>query len=234
MNLNEILIEVGELPGTNQRTNLDLKRFVNRAVRSISNRKNWTFLKSIRPYVILSGQTGVSMGPDFKCLSGEESPISVTYNAGNQTFRLPVRVLSREEVERQLYWPWIGQFLNQPVPGGYVPIRVVFMERNADGHESGEWYLKIPPQFYVQANSPYNVSAYYHPRPLILGTDSNPVTNDPDLADAVVNYAKSLMYAAVDPTSKQAAACMAMFEDHFTEADYTDGFVQYSGRSLRM
>lgn len=212
-----------------------MKRFVNRAVRAIANRKNWTFLHSERTYIMQAGDTEVSMGPDFKELSNEESPISVSYQSGsNQVFRLPVRVLSREEVERQLYWPWINQYLNQPVPGGYVPIRVVFMERNSSGHGAGVWRLKIPPQFYVTSESPYNVSGFYYPAALVLPTDTNPITEDPDLADAVVNYAKYLKYAAVDETSKQAMAAKAMFDDHFKEADYTDEWVKYAGRSIRM
>jgi hypothetical protein len=234
MNLFDLVREVGELPGRSQRTDQDVKRFINRAIRAIANRKNWSFLHDNRPYVILTGDTSVSMGPDFKCLSTEESPISVSYEAGNMTYRLPCRVLSREEVERQLFWPWIGQFLNQPVPGGYVPIRVVFMERDSTGGQGGVWRLHIPPQFNVQSNSPYNVSAFYFPKPLIHPDDTNAITEDPDLADAVVNYAKSLKYSAENEMDSRAKMCLAAYEEHFTQADYSDELIKYAGRSLRM
>lgn len=234
MQLEDLIREVGELPGGSQRTDQDVKRFVNRAVRAVAGRQDWTFLQDVRPYVILSGQHSVSLGKDFKSRSGESFPVSVTYNAGNQTFKLPVRVLSLEEVEKQLFWPWIGQYLNQPVPGGYIPIRVVYFQYQATGFEAGTWHLKIPAQFYVVADAPYNVSAYYYPKPLILPTDHNAITDDPDLADAVVNYAKYLKYSAEDETSKRAQAAKANFDDHFKNADYRDSSVRYQGRELRM
>lgn len=237
MVLSDLIREVGELSGANNRTDLEIKRFVNRAVQAICARSNFNWMRDIRPFVILSGQHSVSLGPEYKCLSPEESPVSVNYTAGpgpDQIFKLPCRVLSIEEVQRELYWPWIGQYLNQPVPGGYVPLRVVFFQYNATGFNSGTWRLHVPPQFSVTSDSPYNVSAYYYPSPLILPTDRNACTDDPDLADAVVNYAKYLKYAAVDETDKRALACRAMFEEHFEQADYTNSFVKFSGRTLRM
>jgi hypothetical protein len=234
MQLSDLIREVGELPGGSNRTDQDVKRFVNRAVREICARKNFTFTADVRSYVIQSGNHSVSLGPDYKCLSGEESPVSVTYNAGNQTFKLPVRVLSLEEVERQSYWPWIGQYLNQPTPGGYIPIRVVYFQYQSTGFEAGTWRLHIPAQFYVIADAPYNVSAFFYPPELKLPTDHNAVTDDPHLADATVNYAKALKYFAEDETSKRGVAAMALYEDHFSKANYTDAFVKYSGRTLRM
>lgn len=234
MDLQDLIREVGELPGGSHRTDQDVKRFINRALRAIAGRENYTFMADVRPYVILSGQHSVSLGPDYKARTGEFSCVSVTYNAGNQTFKLPVRVLSLEEVERQLYWPWIGQFLNQPVPGGYIPIRVVYFQYQATGFEAGTWHLKIPPQFYVLADAPYNVSAYFYPKPLVLPSDHNAFTDDPDLADAMVNYAKFLKYSSEDETDKRAAFCKAAYEEHFVQADYRDSFVRYQGRELRM
>lgn len=190
-----------------------------------------------RHYVILAGDTSVSLGRDFKRLTDEESPISVSYQTGgepNTVYNLPCRVLSREEVERQLYWPWIGQYLNQPVPGGYIPIRVVFLEKNLTGIHGGEWQLKIPPAFNVTSDSPYNVSGYYFPRPLERGTDENAVTNDPDAVQAVINKAISLAYFAEDPTSQKGIAANTEFENFFSNASYTDSLVKFGGRVLRM
>lgn len=234
MDLQNLIREVGELPGGNARTDMDIKRFVNRAVMAVAQEQNWTFLRDVRAYTILSGTHSVSMGPNYKCLSDEKSPISVTYNAGDQTFKLPVLVISEEELQRFMYFPYIGQFTNQPTPGGYVPIRVVYMKRNMTGGDGGTWRLHIPAQFTVISDSPYNVSAYYYPSPLVLGTDHNPLTDDPNLCDAVVNYAKWLKYCAVDETSKQAIASKAMYDEHFRNANYADQRARFSGRTLRM
>lgn len=238
MDLQDLCREVGELPGANNRTNLEIKRFINRAVRAIGGRKDWTWMRAVRPFVILSGNHSVSMGSDYKCLSTEDSPVSVSYNAGpgpDQAYQLPVRVLSLEEIQKCLYFPYIGQYLTQPIPGGYVPLRVVYFQYNATGFNSGTWRMHVPPQFAVVADSPYNVSAYYYPPPLVLPTDHNACTDDPDLADAVVNYAKSLKYSSVDENDTRADKCMARFEDHFTESDYTDSFIKFANRgTLRM
>lgn len=228
--LEEIIYEVGELSVRSQRTELDLVRFMNRAIRMIAQRKDFTAMHDRRPFYILTGNTSVSLGADFKKMSDEESPVSVSYVSGGNTYNLPVLVISREQVERQQFWPLIAQFQYQPSPGGFVPIRVVFLERNA----GGDWALFIPPQFSVQNTTQYNVSAFFYPAPLKLGTDHNAITDDPDLVQAIIDKTRSITYLSEDPNSVPGKAALALYEEAFKSADYADSAIKYQARDMHM
>ncbi len=231
MNLQELIYEAGELGFDSIKQQSNWVRYINRAVQAIAQYKNWPCLHDRRPYVILAGDHSVSLGPQFKCLSGEQSPISVTFQNGDSSYDLPVSVISRELCEQTLYWPSINQIVGgPPVPGGYIPIRVVFLERD----NGGDWRLHIPQPFIVVPNSPYNVSAFYYPNPLKLGTDRNPITDHPDLVECVINYACSLALFSEDKTSKQGAAARALYKESLTAADYTEDRARWIGQVMRM
>lgn len=228
--LHELVYEAGELTNPDVALQSNWVGWANRAIREIANEVNWTFTHDRRQYTLLSGDTSVSLGPDYKCLSDEDSPISVSYSSGGNTYNLPVRVLSREEVERYVLYPWINQFLSQPVPGGYTPIRVVFLERN----NGGETRLHIPPQFNLQVSQPYNVSAFYYPAALKLGSDHNAITDDPNLVSAIINRMRSLSFEAKNPADPRVKAAMELRQDAYDRAHYADVDQKFSGRSLRM
>lgn len=176
-------------------------------------------------FTIPSGSLNVSLGATFKQLSSEQSPVSYTYGIYN----LPVTVASREQVEASGAW-WTTYQNFTPTPGGTWPIRVVFIEQNAGGN----WTINLPPQCVQGSETPFNVSAYYFPADLALGTDSNALTNHGMLADALLNKAKAIAYAAEDPTDKRVAASLALYEDYFRQACYEDNAQQFGGRTLRM
>lgn len=227
MNLSEIIYEVGEISIGTVRLESDFVNFTNRAIRTICTRRNWNFMHNRTQVTIPSGQTSVSLGLNFKQLSPEKSPISFTYGLYN----LQVYVASREETESWGIWPWVNGYDSFPTPGSVWPIRVVFMEQDGPG---GAWTLNIPPQFPAVSNLPYNVSAFWYPDDLVLGTDSNGVTNDGQLCDALINLTRALCYTALDPTSKQAAASRVLYEDYFRKACYQNESQHFGGRPLRL
>lgn len=231
MTLSELTYEAGELGNDSVKQESNWTRFVNRAVQQISEYKSWSFLHDRRRFTILTGDHSVSLGREFKCLSNEQSPISVTYASGGTTYDLPVNVISRALSEQTLYWPSINQIVGgPPIPGGYIPIRVVYLER--DG--GGDWRLFIPSPFIVVPDAPYNVSGFWHPAPMKLGTDHNPITDDRNLCEAVINYACARSWFSTDKTSKQGDAAMALYEESLMKADYADDWNRYSGIVLRM
>lgn len=175
-------------------------------------------------FSVLSGTTSVSLGSTFKQLTGETSPVSYTIGG----FNTPVEVVSREQTERLGYWVNVSNYI--PTPGGTWPIRVVFIEQNSGGN----WTLNIPPQCAPTLDMPFNVSAYYFPAALALGTDSNALTNHGLLADGLVNLVKAMAYETEDPTDKRAIACRMLYEDYYNKAIYQDTAQQFGGRELRM
>lgn len=224
MNLSDFTREIAELGLQDGRNDLYYRDWINRAQKAIASRRNWTFMHNRAVFTVPSGSASVSMGATFKQLTGEQSPVSYTYGIYN----VPVYVLSREETERGTV-PWnIG---GPPTPGTAWPVRVVFIEENAGGN----WTLNIPPQCApTSTDLAFNVSAYYYPAALALGTDHNALTDNGLLADALLNLAKRTAYLSADPTDKRAEACRLIYEDYFTQACYEDNARQFSGRTLRL
>lgn len=208
----------------------DLKPVVNRAMRMIAQRNNWTFLHDRRQTVMLSGTTTTNLPATFKCLSSEQSPVSYAYGIYN----LPVQIVSREQIEAWGTWPWPLDLLTAiPAPGTTCPARVMFMERNA----GGVWSINLPPQFTATQNLTFNISAFFLPEDLTRGQDSNAMTNHGDLGDGIVNLAKSILYGMNLRVKENVAAmdsARAMYEQNYNSAIYSDAAQQFTGRALRM
>lgn len=226
MTCSDLTREISELGVRNGRFDMDYRGWINRAQKTIASRRNWTFMHNRGQFTIPSGSTSVSLGSTFKQLSSEQSPVSYTYGIYN----LPVYVASREEIEGRGIWPWTNGPTFQPTPGGAWPIRVVFIEQNSGGN----WTINIPPQFAPQLDLTFNVSAYFYPADLALGTDHNALTDNGFLGDALLNLVKSIAYSSEDSTDKRVMGCRALYEDYFNQAAYEDAARQYSGRTLRM
>lgn len=226
MTLEDIIREVSYSVKDPQ-TQLDLKGFVNRAVRTIAERANFSCLHDIRTVVVPSGYDKQNLGWDFKQLSPEESPISFSYGS----YRLAVQVTSRSRIELAGIWPFPNGPFSFPVPGGYMPVRVVFLERDGPG---GQWAIHIPPQFSLTQDAVFYVQAYWYPFPLVKGGDRNPMTDDGNLSEAIIRLAASYAFRAVDPTDKRGDAAKEQAEEAIQRAMYSDAFIALGGRTLRM
>lgn len=206
---------------------LDIKGFANRAIRTIAERANWTSMHDRRPAIIPSGFQNVSLGAQFKQLSTEESPISYSY--GN--YELAVQVTSRSRIQLAGIWPFPNGPFSMPVPGGYMPVRVVFLERDGPG---GQWKLWVPPQFPITQDAVFQIQAYWYPDPLVKGDDRNPMTDDGNLGEAIIRLTAAYAFRAVDPTDPKGDAAKAQAEEAITRAIYSDVAISLGGRALRM
>lgn len=226
--LDYLIYELAEIGVKSPRTMQNAKEYINRAIRALAERQNWTGLHNRTQNTILSGQTSCSLGENFKELTDEQSPISFTYGQYN----LPVVVTSRERIESFGIWPFPNGPLSFPVPGGYNPIQIVFLEQDGP---SGMWTLNVPPQYPITQNAVFNVSAYYFPPPLVQGNEENWFTRHGDLVNAVINLAKSYAYAAEEVDSPKAQAAMALSRENYIMALYTDTQKRFTNRgTLRM
>lgn len=228
MTLTEITHEIGDLSLKSIAQDSDIKNLINRAQRSIAQRNNWSFLHNRLSVGVLSGDTGVDLPATFKQLSDEKSPVSYTDASLGQS-NVPVKVASREEIESWWPWPWPFGPVLVPIPGSYLPIRVVFLEQNA-----GQWRLNIPPQFAATSILVFNISAYWYPKDLLLGTDRNALTDHGELAEALVNRAKAIAYFAEDPTDPRGMAAMNLYQASYRTALYADSAQKTGGRALHM
>lgn len=174
-------------------------------------------------FVITAGATSVSLGATFKELSAEKSPI--TYTNPTSGISVPVEVKSREEIERSGIFLVAPYFTPRP---NTLPISYVFLEQNGSG-----WTLNTPAQFPNSTDITYNVSGYFFPSALALGTDTNFITNDGDLAEALVNRMRHLAYFAEDPTDARAAASLQAYEEHYKRAAIADERRKLGGRAVR-
>lgn len=188
---------------------------------------------SIPKTVTTAGTAGTAafrsapLGTDFKCLSAEESPVSINY-AG---YNLPVRVCSRAEIERKGIWPWVEYTMPIPMPGQPYPVLMVYLQRNGNN----QWTLNTPIQFGTPSiPMAFTVSAYYFPATLSLGTDTSAITEHGELCEALIAKTKELAYRAEDPTDKRAEASRMTYEEHISAALYSDSSIATSGRTLRM
>lgn len=227
MNLSQLVRYVGEIGLKNPKLDSDVRDFVNQAVRYVAERYNWNGMHNWSQVTLLSGSTSVTMPPTFKELSEQASPISFSYNQYN----LPVIVSTRSQIEACGLWPLMNGPLSMPLPGGWMPIRVVFMEQDGPG---GLWTLNVPPQFIITNNCVFNVQAYYYPLDLQQGSDSNALTNNGQLSQAIIALAKAFAFLNDDETAKQGEAAMARFETLFDIALYEDTKRKYNGVNLRL
>lgn len=226
MNLSELLYEVGELRAPNgDRLRSDYKRFINRAQRTIASRRNWTFMKDVNDYVMAAGTTSIEMPFEFKCLQIQRSPI--TYTNPETNFPLPVTVKTRAELER-LGMAVTGYY---PYPTGAKPLRFCYMENSGPG---GNITLNIPPQNTPSSDLTFHVSGFFYPSDLVQANDHNRLTDDPELADALVNLTKALAYFALNPTDVNGLACQQLATDRINLASAQDAHRNISGMSIHM
>lgn len=225
MNLAEIIEEAAGLGVKDPILDVFWKQFVNRAQRRICQRKNWTFMGQNRPITVLSGSTSAPMGRDFKQLGEEESPVSFTYGL----YKLPVKVTTRERVEAAGIWPLQNGPFSLPIPGGYMPVQVVFLECTG-----GEWTLSVPPQYSVTTDAVFNVQGFWFPADLKLGDDSNALTNHGELCEALINLTKALAYHAKETNDPRGDAAMKLYEEAFEVALYSDSAQSRNGVTWRM
>lgn len=226
MNLSQIIYRVGELGVKNAVTDLDIVEFINEAQREVADRKLWSFMHDYRTATMVSGQTKAPLGVTFKQLGTEESPVSFNYS----NYQLPVKVLSRARIDGMGIWPWLNGPFSLSIPGGYMPAMVTFLEQDA----GGEWTLNVPVQYIVTQDITFNVSAYYYPDNLTVGTATNAFTNDGNLCQAIVNIAKERAYSNVETDSQKATAARMLAEQAIERAIYSDGQKSMGGRTMRM
>lgn len=223
-NLSQLILEVGELPSFGPKLQMDIRGFINRAIKQIAARKNWTFCHDYIQVTIPAGDSGASMGPTFKELGPEKSPVSlVSINANCGPF--PCEVVTRAQLQRGGGWgEWPGGNLPGSQGGEYFNRRV-FIEQNADG----QWYINVA-QPLVSAQT-YNISGYFYPPALTLGIDTNGVVSQPELADAVINRAKAIAYSSIDPTDPRGLACQQLYQMHYDIAVREDSYRRIAGVS---
>lgn len=226
MDLESLIREIGYSAKDSQ-VQQDLKGMTNRAIKTIAERWNWSSMHSRRIVVIPSGFSKQSLDADFKQLSQEASPVSFVYG----TYELPVQVTSRSRIQLAGIWPFPNGPFSFPVPGSYMPVRVVFLERNGPG---GLWQLEVPPQFSITQAAQFWISAYWYPPPLTKGSDTNPMTEDGNLSEAIIRMAACYAFRAVDPIDPRGDAAKAQAEEAITRAMYSDSFIALGGRNLRM
>lgn len=227
MTLDDITREVSEFQGLDSGLDQDIHPWINRAVKRIAQRRNWSGMHDQRQATIMAAQLSCPLDENFKALSSEKSPISYQDPTVSYAMPIPCEVISRARANRQGYSPFAS-----PVPTllNAYPLRYVFIERN----QGGRWTLFLPQQYQVNPTVVFTISAYYYPNPLKQGTDSNVITDHPELCDAVVNLARVLAISSRDVTDKRIAGAMALYEQAYKSAAYSDVAQAMQGRSLMM
>lgn len=227
MTLAELVHEVGELRAPSGDTLAsDCRKFINRAQRTIAGRKNWSFLFSRESVTIDAGGSSVQLPSTFKELAAEKNPISFNHPSTNMP--VPVTLSSRAELERGLDRRLLTIV---PIPSQLYPVHYVFLEQSGPG---GSYTLNLSPYQTADVALTFNLSAYWYPAELAKGSDRNHLTDDPELADALVNLAKHIAYTSIDPTDKRADACFAIYERRVHIASVNDSRKKFAGRSMRM
>lgn len=225
MNLADILQELAELGVNNPRLSSNYRAWVNRSQRAIAQRRNWNVCHDVQQVTLLAGNNSVSLGPTFKQLAPERSPISYVSPTGGSP--IPVQVISRAVASRyRSFWSFPFYAVTQP----YLPPRYVFVEQDANG----PWTMYLPPEIIVQADTTFNVEAYYYPADLVNGNDSNGITTHGALSDALINRAKSMAYYAIDPTDPKGQAAEQLSEKYIMQAAYEDTAQRSGGRAIHM
>lgn len=223
MNLEGIIREVGELGVRNSRLNSDIKNWINRAQRTICERRNWTFMHDTIAATVAANATSVALPADFKELDSENSPVS--YSVPGTNVPIPVTVMSRAEISRR----------GRSVPLIYAaihhaqsPILEVYIEQNKEGI----WTLNIANIAQQTQASDFTVSGYFYMAALEKGSDQNALTNHGDLVEALIARTKAIAYKSQDETDKRADACMADYDRHIRDAIYADASKKNGGRAL--
>jgi hypothetical protein len=223
MNLTQLLFEVGELrspTGDALRTNV--KAMLNRAQKSMCERRSWSFMRDRIQVTIPAGQTYVGLPGEFKSLCEERWPVAYS---GTDNQRIPVTVSSRSEIENLTYTPGVSSLAT-----GNLPIYYCFVEQTGPG---GDWTFNIPSLYTPTEDVIFTISAYLYPQDLASGVDHNNLTDHGDLGDALINLTKAMCYMATDPLDPRAQACLAEYERRFKIATYSDETRKLGGRATR-
>ena len=102
---------------------------------------------------------------------------------------------------------------------------------------TGAWTLNIPTYFSNTSAITYNVSAYWYPTDLLLGTDQDQMTNDGNLSEALLALTKAMLYEAdveLDESGKLANRYRTIAEQHLARAANDDARRKIAGRNLTM
>lgn len=227
MNLGELIREVAEFTGLDPGLDQDIRGWVNRAQRRISQRRNFACMHAQRQVTIQAGQLSALLDENFKQASSEKSPCSYQDPTVSYAMPIPCEIISRARANRQGYSPFAS-----PVPTllNAYPLRYVFIERN----EGGRWALFLPQQYMVNPQVTFTLSCYLYPAPLVQMGDTNAFVSYPELGDAVINLARALAFGARDVTDKRIAAAMGLYEEAYKSAAYADVAQSFAGRSLSM
>jgi len=223
MTLEQLIREIGELSVKNGRLNSDIRGWVNRAQRTICERRNWTFMHDTIEVDIAANTAKASLPAEFKELATENSPVSFSVSGSNVP--LPVRVLSRAEINRRGN---VFPLVYTQAVSTQAPILEVFIEQNAEG----TWTLNIANT--AQQSNPvtFTVSGYFYVPDLEKGSDQNALTNHGDLVEALIARTKAIAYGSQDETDERITACMANYDRHIRDAIYADASKKNGGRAL--
>lgn len=227
MTRSDLIFQIGELRNPiGDRLRCDYPSIVNRAVKIVAERRNWSFMKDLVTATIAANTTAIALPADFKALAPERSPVS--YNLPGSTIPIPVHVTSREEANR--YGAGYSA-LYGPIPASYYQAQYVFLEATGPGEG---WTLNVPVQFRPTSALSFNVSAFFYPAALVAGDDENAMTTHGLLTDALINLAKAMAYDSETPGDPRAAACKENYETYFRQAASNDARQLLSGRSLHL
>lgn len=224
MNLTDLLFEIGEIGVKDQRLDVDLIRLINRAMRRMQERKSFTFLHDVILATVPQSLFTVALPDNFKELGSEFSPVAWQNPASAQY--VPCRVISRAQAERMglaFAYPFA------PPQVQYLPTGAVFIENNGAG-----WTLNTPQSFPVATAITYQLSCYLYLPDLVDGSDTNFITNNGELSDALVNLTKAIAYFTEDPSDPRGAAARVNYEDIFKTACYTDSRQRNAGRPIHV
>jgi len=171
-------------------------------------------------------QTGqsVNLPTNFKSVDEGNSPVTVV----TQPYGVPLRVAikTREQLTNRVGWGW----WQQPNPPWNYPVRAIFLERL----NGGPWTLNLPPGATTVQPITYQLSCFLYLPDLVLGSDTNALIQAGDGFDMVVNLAKSIGYAAEDPTDKRGLAALALYNAAYREFAHKDALQDTQGQQRRM
>lgn len=223
MTLSDMVREAGELGARMNSVQSDIKPWIQRAMRQIAQRHNFTWMHSRQFATIATGTTSTALHPRFKELTPELSPI--TYTSPTAQFPTPVRVKTREELERT--GPGVDN-LTVNASGYWSPF-FVFLEQN----DGGPWTINTASGYTQAEDATYAYSCFLFPTDLTLGTDTNAITNDGELAEATVFLAVAMAILKRDASDPQGIAAKREAETYIKRAISQDAHRKLSGRALR-
>jgi hypothetical protein len=218
--LADLTREIGEMEIRGNPFKTDVKGWVNRAIRAIAERREWTWMHSRQSVTILAGATSANLSARFKCLDSQRSP--VTFTAPGANFPTPVFVKTRAELERMNPGAF-GNVVN--ASGAWSPF-YVFIEKNDDGL----WTINVPPMLPYATAATYAISCFLYPEELTAGDDTNGCTNNGELAEAIIMWCK---WKALPKSEPESQAARATFNDIIQTQAVADARSTLLGRTVQ-